>query len=94
MKDANHISSNPMNRPLTNAEKQAAYRARRAELGDAVRLNAFVKTEALDALHRLARHYGVTLADVIGLIAEKAESDALASMSPAERRAYKTTIKT
>jgi hypothetical protein len=78
-----------MNRPLTNAEKQAAYRARRAELGDAVRLNAFIKPEAAEALHRLARHHCVTLADVIGLIAEKAESDALASMSPVKKRKYR-----
>jgi macrodomain Ter protein organizer (MatP/YcbG family) len=74
---------------LTSTERAARYRARRAEMRDTARLNLFVKPEDSEALHRLARHHGVTLSDLIGLIAEKAESDTLAIMSPAEKRKYR-----
>lgn len=46
----------------TNSERQAAYRARRAEAGDngERRLNTWLSTAAALALERLARHHGLT----------------------------------
>ena len=46
----------------SNAERQAEYRARRAEAGDngERRLNTWLSTAAALALERLARHHGLT----------------------------------
>ncbi len=47
---------------MTNAEKQAAYRARKIKEGDGERLQAVVSLHAKRALERLARHHGITQA--------------------------------
>lgn len=52
---------------MTNAERQAAYRARRSAAGDngERRINTWVSTGAALALRRLARHEGVSSREVL-----------------------------
>jgi hypothetical protein len=81
-----------MGRPATGnaktaAERMAAFRARRA--GDAEQLNVFLPPEAMAVLRRLVDHAGSTQAEVLANIIMQAEADALATMPPAERKAYR-----
>jgi len=63
---------------MSNAERQAAYRARRPYEGPGGngerRVNTWVSTEAALALERMSRRYGVTKKEMIEkLIMEEAE---------------------
>jgi len=72
----------------TTAERQAAYRARRAMAGR--RLNTWLSTGAALALARLARRYGVTQRDVLERFITAEDDRILACIEPgsAEWDAY------
>jgi hypothetical protein len=76
-------------KPMTPAERQAASRARRAVDGDAVQLQAMVSPAVLTMLRRLSAHTGDTRAALIEKALQAMESETLASMTPAERKAYR-----
>jgi hypothetical protein len=83
-----------MGRPSTGnaktpAQRMAEYRARKIEEGDGARLSLLADVESVAALRRLAAHYGETQAETFKKIILKAESETLASMSPAERKTYR-----
>lgn len=67
----------------TNSERQAAYRARRAEAGDngERRLNTWLSTSAALALERLARHHGLTQRAMLERLLLEAQYDATAGMT-------------
>jgi hypothetical protein len=81
--------------PSTNAQRQAVYRARRAEAGDNGdrRINTWVTTAAALALGRLAQPYAVTQREMLErliLSAETAVTDGLDPDSEAWREYFAT----
>lgn len=68
----------------TNSERQAAYRARRAEAGDngERRLNTWVSTAAALALQRLALHHGLTQRALLERLLIEAQDDVTADFGP------------
>jgi hypothetical protein len=72
---------------LTNAERQAGYRAR--QLNDAgERLDMVVPSMAKVQLGRLARHHGIPLRLVLAKLVAGAERDVIAPMSNKQLEAY------
>jgi hypothetical protein len=77
----------------SNAERQAAYRARhlKHEDGEGVRLNVVIHFQAKYALERLASCYGVTQAAMLERVIHEAQRAALeeaAKMGPQGQDAY------
>ncbi len=73
---------------LTNAEKQARYRAARpyADNGDGERrIASWVTSYTSFSLERLARHFGLSQRDVLENIIESATKSATAEMNDDER---------
>lgn len=68
----------------TSAERQAAYRKRRATAGDNGdrRLNTWLTTGASLALARLARRYGVTQREIVEQLLLSADQDVLNTLDP------------
>jgi hypothetical protein len=70
----------------TNAERQAAYRARRATAGNEGngehRLSMWVTTEADLALERLARRYTVTKREMLERLVLKADAAIVRRLEP------------
>jgi hypothetical protein len=68
----------------SNAERQAAYRARRAEAGDngERRLNTWLSTAAALALERLARHHGLTQRALLERLLIEAQDNVTAGFGP------------
>jgi hypothetical protein len=66
----------------SGAQRQAAYRARRAEAGDngERRINTWVSTAAALALARLARGYAVTQREMLERLILEADKAATAGM--------------
>jgi hypothetical protein len=72
---------------MTNAERQAAYRARKSETGSG-RMTTMVSPVVPDILRRMAAHTGMTHADLVERAMQEAESRLMEGMSPAERKKY------
>jgi predicted Zn-dependent protease len=74
----------------TNAERQAAYRARHLKDvdGEGERLNMVVDTKSKLTLKRLAIRYGVTQRDVLEGLIDDAEKALLKKLSSAEQAEY------
>ncbi|MDD3651191.1 hypothetical protein [Immundisolibacter sp.] len=72
------------------AERQRAYRQRRALAGDngERRLSTWLPTGAALALGRLARHRGVSQRQALEQIIAQAETEALATLNDAELESY------
>jgi len=73
---------------LTNAEKQARYRAARpyADNGEGERrIASWVTSHTSFSLERLARHFGLSQRDVLENIIESATKSATAEMTEDER---------
>lgn len=66
-----------MTPPLSAAERQAAYRARRNEGEGDRRINAWVSSAAALALARLARRYGVTQREMLERLIKAADAEVL-----------------
>ena len=75
---------------MTNAERQRAYRARHLQdvEGMGERINTVVSVSAKRSLERLANRYGVTQREMIERAIADAEALLLASLKPAEQKAY------
>ncbi|AGA90544.1 hypothetical protein Thimo_1772 [Thioflavicoccus mobilis 8321] len=75
---------------MSNAERQRRYRQRQLTDVDSngARLNLIVDLRAKIRLERLARCYGVTLREVILLVADEAETALLDTLSADQRVAY------
>jgi hypothetical protein len=71
----------------TNAQRQAAYRARHREAGGG-RINMAVTAQAEFALRRLARHYCVTQRAMLERLIGEAESEVTGKLSGADYRLY------
>ena len=71
----------------TAAERQAAYRERRAEAGQngERRLNTWVSTGSSLALDRLAKRYGVTKRQMIERLVLEADQEIVGSLDPDSR---------
>ena len=71
----------------TAAERQAAYRERRAEAGQngERRLNTWVSTGSSLALDRLAKRYGVTKREMIERLVLEADQKIVGSLDPDSR---------
>ncbi len=76
----------------TNAGRQAAYRARRAQAGDngERRINTWVTTGAALALGRLANHYAVTRKEMLERLILEADEGIIDTLDPESEqwRAY------
>jgi hypothetical protein len=77
----NHIKAALM---ATTAERQAAYRKRRATAGEngERRINTWVTTGAALALARLARRYAVTNREMVERLIIAADEDITATLDP------------
>jgi hypothetical protein len=79
---------------LTNAAKQARFRARHlGPGGDRHRLLVDISSRTDAQLKRLARHHGTTVREMIERLAAEADSALRAGMSESERRRYARPIK-
>jgi hypothetical protein len=74
--------------PKTGAERQAAYRQRRAERVDKVRLDVFVEFHAKKRLERIARHFGCTISKLIEAWTETEEEKILKKLTPKAEKEY------
>ena len=77
-----------MNMALTNAQKQARYRAARpyADNGEGeLRIASWVTSHTSFSLERLARHSGISQREVLEKIIESAVKSATAKMTDEER---------
>jgi hypothetical protein len=74
--------------PMTNAEKQAAYRARKLKDGDGERLQAVISLHAKRAVERLARHVGVTQTAMLERLILDEQKRITAGMDDDQHRAY------
>jgi len=72
----------------SNAERQAAYRARHLLEGTDQRLNLVLSASAKFQLERLAMHYGVTQRQALEQLLSQAERDLVCSLQPAEQSRY------
>lgn len=66
-----------MTPPLSTAQRQAAYRARRNEGEGDRRINAWISSAAALALARLARRYGVTQREALERLIKAADDEVL-----------------
>jgi predicted DNA-binding ribbon-helix-helix protein len=66
--------------PMTNAEKQAAWRARKIAAGEGTRASYMFGNDVIERLARLASHRGITQADLIKSLTEKEEAVVLEAM--------------
>jgi hypothetical protein len=76
--------------PMTNAERQAAYRKRHLESvdGEKRRLSLFVDLHAHAQLERLARHKSYTVTALIEEWAAKEEQKIISKLTPKEEKEY------
>jgi hypothetical protein len=74
--------------PMTNAERQAAYRARRVESADGVRFTLMAEPAFPGYVKRLAAHHGMTQSALLLRAVQKMEREALKGMTPAQEKAY------
>ncbi len=77
----------------TNAQRQAAYRARRADAGGGQgdkRHNGWISTKADLALNRLARHHGLTRRAMLERLIQDADEAVGHGMTDEEFEAYVT----
>jgi macrodomain Ter protein organizer (MatP/YcbG family) len=77
-----------VHRPLTNAERQAAFRARKADTGEGHRLSVMAHPTVAAGLKRLARHYRVTQSDTLLRMVQDAEHEAVKDMKPTDQKRY------
>jgi len=85
-----------MERAMTNAERQRAYRQRRKEAADKVELRVTVSKETADRLKRLVRHQpspmalqtGSTLASLLDTLSRMQESKVTCRMSDDNLKEY------
>jgi hypothetical protein len=70
----------------SNAERQAAYRARRERSARAVHL--WLADSEKGALKRLARHRGVSQAELVAGLLRRAEDEATAGMDDGQFNGY------
>ncbi len=75
-------------KPQSNAERQAAYRARRAETGEGSRLTTMVHPAVTAGLKRLSRHYQITQAEMLLRVVQDAENDVVQGMKSADEKKY------
>lgn len=73
---------------MSNAQKQAAYRARKIKEGDGERLQAVISLHAKRALERLARHHGSTQAATLERLILEEQQRVTAGMDADQHRAY------
>lgn len=73
---------------MTNAQKQAAYRARKLVDGDGERIQVIVSLHAKRALERLARHYGMSQAAMLERLVEQEQQRVTATMDGEQYRVY------
>jgi hypothetical protein len=74
---------------LTNAERQRAFRERHLGVGgEKVRVELILERDAAAQLRRLARHRGLSVAEVVEQLAGRTERRVLAGLSPARERRY------
>lgn len=68
----------------TNAERQAAYRARQQQIGEgsARRISTWVSLGTALALERLARRYGVTQREMLERLVQDADNSVTAILDP------------
>ena len=76
--------------PLSNAERQAAYRTRHLHSvdGDGGRINLVVPVATIAALNRLAVHYGVTKRQMLESLMLDAENAVVTKLRGAAEKAY------
>jgi hypothetical protein len=76
--------------PMTNAQRQAAYRKRHLQDvdGQGDRINMVVSVQAMAQLTRLATHYGVTQRELVARVLAEAESKVVDGLSRAAQKAY------
>jgi hypothetical protein len=75
--------------PMSGAERQARYRAKRLRTGgDAAQLNVLVPVAALARLRRLAAHWDLSQGEVLDRLTAAAESDLIATLGKQEAHAY------
>ena len=78
----------PRRDPMTNAERQAAYRKRHVQDvdGQGERLNMVVPIQTKAQLSRLTKHYGVTQRELLARVLAEAESKVVDGLSRQRRR--------
>lgn len=76
--------------PMTNAERQAAYRKRHLldVDGQGERLNMVVPITTKAQLTRLTRHFGVTQRELMARVLAEAESKVVDGLGRAAEKAY------
>jgi hypothetical protein len=76
--------------PLTNAQRQAAYRVRHLKDADGLgeRLNMVVSVDAKNQLQRLASCYGVTQRQLIERVLADAQREVLNKLDSERANAY------
>ena len=76
--------------PMTNAQRQAAYRKRHLQdvEGQGDRINMVVSVQAKVQLTRLATYYGVTRRELVVRVLADAESRVVDGLSRAAEKAY------
>lgn len=80
--------------PLTNAQIQAAYRARHCnELASARRLDLLIDADAHTALKRLATHYRVTQRAMLERLIADAQAALLTTLDAGQQDAYFDAVK-
>ncbi len=82
------MTKEPTSSAMTNAERQAAFRARKAEAGDGVFYSLVAHPTVAQGMRRLARHYGKSQAEVLLRMVHDAENKALKGMTPAAEKEY------
>lgn len=77
---------------MTNAERQANYRARqkkeRVNGAGGYRVNTLIDTNAYYGLHRLAKHYAVTKREMLERLIKASESGLTNAMASQEQNLY------
>lgn len=73
---------------MSNAEKQAAYRARKLKDGDGERIQVIVNLQAKRALERLAKHAGMTQAALLESLLMRENERVTAGMDGDQFRVY------
>jgi hypothetical protein len=76
--------------PKSGAERQAAYRARRADMQDKARLDIFIEFQTKGRIERIIKHYDMTTAALLEEWARKEEHKILNKMTPAQQTEYYT----
>ncbi len=73
---------------MSNAQKQAAYRARKIKEGDGERLQAVISLHAKRALERLSKHQGSTQTATLERLILEEQQRVTAGMDADQHRAY------